>query len=47
MYPSFDGDVVEKIFASDKDDIGNVTNSFNLEKNYSSWNFKNSGGLYY
>ena len=33
MYTSFDGDVVEKIFASDKDDIGNVTNSFNLEKN--------------
>ena len=32
MYTSFDGDVVEKIFASDKDDIGNVTNSFNLEK---------------
>lgn len=32
MYTSFDGDVVEKIFAFDKDDIGNVTNSFNLEK---------------
>lgn len=32
MYTSFDVDVVEKIFASDKDDIGNVTNSFNLEK---------------
>ena len=32
MYTSFDGDVVQKIFASDKDDIGNVTNSFNLEK---------------